>query len=272
MSIDASAFKDPSLFMLSLKTPMIVGIAGGAQAGKFLMCKHLKDRLANYPKTRVVILSMTDFYRDLTKEEHDLFESGELNLDHPNMFDFDSMETTLKNLLKNEPVTVPQWDHRSHSLACKQTMQPADVILVEGTLALYPKSLRDLMFMKVFIDVDSDQRLTRRTQHLVTGEGRVVSLNQMLSEYVNFVKPMFDEFVLPTKKYADIVIPRGVENLVALQVLENHLEDHLKKRAKLSIDTQSVGCHANPPSATTPSIRSDVLAQSAQSPFKNIPQ
>ncbi|KAI8072889.1 uridine kinase family-domain-containing protein [Gongronella butleri] len=271
MSIDSSAYTDPSYFKFSLKTPMLVGIAGGPQAGKLKMCQHIRDRFKGGQATKVAILSLTDFYRELTPEERSLFQEGQLNLDHPNMFDFDALVAVLELLLRKETVTVPVWDRATHTRKSTRTIEPVDAILLEGTLLLCSKRLRELMFMKVYIDVDSDERLTQRVRQLTSGEGRVVPVNTLLNEYVNFVKPMFEEFVAPSKKYADIIVPRGVENLAALQVLENHLGDHLRRGARPSIDTNA-NLAASIERSATPTLRSDVLAQSAQSPFKNIPQ
>ncbi|CAO3598289.1 unnamed protein product [Absidia cylindrospora] len=180
-----------------------------------------------------------------------------------------------------------------------------DVLLLEGTLVLYPKNLRDLMFMKVFIDVDSDQRLIQRTKKLMNGSGRTLTIKELLTEFVTFVKPMYEEFVAPSKKYSDIIIPRGYENTAALKVLESHLEDHLHTRAKnstsntvtpssttsspIQINTNSAtggGSSLSPVKkldgssdadrASSPlSIKSnhtDILAISAESRYKDIPE
>ncbi|KAI8096752.1 uridine kinase family-domain-containing protein [Halteromyces radiatus] len=303
MSIDASAYADPNYFKVSLQTPMLVGIAGGAQAGKFELCEILMSKFKGSHETKVAIISLTDFYRELTPDERVLFESGDFNLDHPNVFDFDLLEFTLRRLLQNKDADIPLWDHAKHTKVGVRKIQAVDVLLLEGTLALYPKNLRDLMFMKVFIDVDSDQRLIRRTKKLTEGTGRTMSIKELLSEYVNFVKPMFDEFIAPSKKYADIIIPRGYENLPALQVLEHHLEDHLHTRAKVTSTSSSSSLSS---SATTSSslgnsyqnrhyispvgkrnsidvdrttapisIKSnhtDILATSAESRYKDIPE
>ncbi|SAL95760.1 hypothetical protein [Absidia glauca] len=241
MSIDASAYADPNYFNVSIQTPMLVGIAGGAQAGKFEVCEFLMNKFkGSHHETKVAIISLTDFYRELTADERLVFESGKFNLDHPNVFDFDLLEATLKKLLHSKEAEVPVWDPATHSRKGTRVLHAVDVLLLEGTLALYPKNLRDLMFMKVFLDVDSDSRLLRRAKKLTEGNGRTMGIKELLTEYVNFVKPMFDEFVAPSKKYADIIIPRGYENTPALQVLEHHLEDHLHTRSKASNTTSTV--------------------------------
>ncbi|KAI8339591.1 uridine kinase family-domain-containing protein [Chlamydoabsidia padenii] len=303
MSIDASAYSDPNYFNVSLQTPMLVGIAGGAQAGKFEVCEFLMNKFkGSHHETKVAILSLTDFYRDLTADERIQFERGEFNLDHPNVFDFDFLEITLKRLLQNKAADVPVWNHATHSRKGLRRIHAVDVLLLEGTLALYPKNLRDLMFMKVFIDVDSDQRLIQRAKKLTQGNGRTMAIKELLTEYVNFVKPMFDEFVAPSKKYADIIIPRGYENKPALQVLEHHLEDHLHTRSLSTTTTTTTSSPASLSSSTPLAIdtntklspvkkldnsnefersssplsiksnHTDILAISAESRYKDIPE
>ncbi|ORZ17734.1 uridine kinase family-domain-containing protein [Absidia repens] len=275
MSIDSSAYSDPDYFKVSLQTPMLVGIAGGAQAGKFEICEFLMNKFkGSHHETKVAILSLTDFYRELTPEERIRFESGDFNLDHPNVFDFDLLVSTLKRLLQNKDADIPVWDHASHSRKGWRKIHAVDVLLLEGTLVLYPKDLRDLMFMKVFIDVDSDQRLIQRTKKLMNGSGRTLTIKELLTEFVTFVKPMYEEFVAPSKKYSDIIIPRGYENTAALKVLESHLEDHLHTRAKNSVSNTASPSTSTAPSSTSFSIQTNTISASgggsSLSPVKKV--
>ncbi|KAL1932767.1 hypothetical protein VTP01DRAFT_8445 [Rhizomucor pusillus] len=286
MSIDTSRYADPSYFKVSLQSPMAVAVAGGADAGKRDVCHILMDRLSASYAAKVAIISLTDFYRELDATERALYEQGKFNLDHPTVFDFDLLQQCLESIIAGKPTHIPVWDPNQHTKAGTRLIEPVDVILVEGTLVLYPKPLRDLMFMKVFIDVDSDERLSKRVvQHTTKGGGRMQSIKQVLAEYVEFVKPMFDDFIWPTKKFADIIIPRGVANTAALQVLGNHLEDHLKTRSsassnepKLSLRGKHLAENATEESASgrsTPSsisTRRDLLATTASSSYKTIPQ
>ncbi|KAI9028122.1 uridine kinase family-domain-containing protein [Phycomyces nitens] len=232
MSIDPTAYSDPSYFNMTLQAPMLVGVAGGSDAGKRKLCEIIKERISNHYSAKIVILSLIDFYRPLSPKERELYDQGKFNLDHPNVFDFELLEKSLQSLLACKPTSVPVWDKIHHKRSGTMVVNPADVIILEGTFVLYIKSIRDLMFMKVFIDVDSDDRLTRRVLKAKARNERNMTIKEVLTEYVEFVKPMFDDFVLPTKKYADIIIPRGVENTPALQVMVHHLEDHLKYRSK----------------------------------------
>ncbi|CAO3625838.1 unnamed protein product [Cunninghamella echinulata] len=276
MSIDPTAYADPSYFKFALQNAMIVGIGGGAQASKFQICEILKNKFGGDNKTKVAILSLNDYYRELTTpEEKKLFDSGEYNLDHPDAFDFDLLESTLKSLLQRQPVDIPVWDHSKHQKIATRRIEAVDIILLEGTLILYSKKIRDLMFMKVFVDVDSDQRLISRVKKLTEGDGRIMSIKDVLNEYVNFVKPMFDEFIAPSKKYSDIIIPRGYKNTAALQVLEHHLDDHLRAQAKNSSSSMGRTESNDTTGSSIPTIKhhhTDILASSAESKYKDIPE
>ncbi|KAF7728130.1 Uridine-cytidine kinase-like 1 [Apophysomyces ossiformis] len=240
---------------------MLVGVAGGPDAGKRDVCHLLMNRLSDTYAAKVAMVSLTDFYLELSTEERALYEQGKLNLDHPNRYDFQLLEDVLRSLLAGKPTSIP-------------TIDPVDVIIVEGTLVLYPKSLRELMFMKVFVDVDSDQRLTRRVRKSKSRNGKVMSIKELLAEYVEFVKPTFDDFIMPSKKFADIIVPRGVENTAALSVMASHLEDHLRTRSSAVTrtgeedDTDSVAS-----AVSRNAFRStDLLATTAVSAYKEIPE
>ncbi|KAG0171302.1 Uridine-cytidine kinase 2 [Apophysomyces sp. BC1015] len=264
----------PSYFKVSLQAPMLVGVAGGPDAGKRDVCELLMNRLSDTYAAKVAIVSLTDFYRELTHEERVLYEQGKLNLDHPNVYDFALLEEVLKSLLSGKSTSIPVWDSARHTREDMQTIDPVDVIILEGTLVLYPKSLRELMFMKVFVDIDSDQRLARRVRKAKSRNGKTMSIKELLTEYVEFVKPTFDDFIMPTKKFADIIVPRGVENTAALSVMANHLEDHLRTRSNAATrmgdddDTDSVAS-----GVSRKAFRSaDLLATKAASSYKEIPE
>ncbi|CDS11735.1 hypothetical protein LRAMOSA03998 [Lichtheimia ramosa] len=271
MSIDATRYNDPSYFKVSLQSPMVVGVAGGADAGKRDVCQLVMDHLSQKYSTKTALISLTDFYRELTDQERLQYQAGKYNLDHPTAFDLDLLHDTITSLLSGKPTTIPVWDSIHHTKVGTRLVEPVDVILVEGTLILYSKPLRELMFSKIFIDVDSDQRLTNRVSKTNVRNGREMSIKEVLTEYVDFVKPMFEDFIWPTKKFADIIIPRGAENKAALQVLGNHLEDHLKKRSNAKDNnvqqppTWSRGHHPEEESV-------DVFATTAASSYKQIPE
>ncbi|KAI7904001.1 uridine kinase family-domain-containing protein [Cokeromyces recurvatus] len=260
MSIDHTKYTDPNYFKVSLKTPMTIAVAGGADSGKKAFCEALTSRLNKSYATKVALISLTQFYRELTPTERIQYEAGEFYTDHPDAFDMDLLKKTIQSLLARKPTPVPEWDSSTHTRKGTRILEPVDVLLIEGTLVLYPKEIRDLMFMKVFIDEDSDERLARRVRKTKIRNGRVLSIKEILMDYVGRVKPMYEEFILPSKKVADIIIPRGAENLIALQVLTNRVEEYLKSRL-VEEKKETI----NPAAA-------EILAQTVNSSYKHIPK
>ncbi|KAL6093064.1 hypothetical protein STEG23_035814 [Scotinomys teguina] len=166
----------------------------------------------DHRQKQVVILSQDSFYRVLTSEQKAKALKGQFNFDHPDAFDNELIFKTLKEITEGKTVQIPVYDFVSHSRKEETvTIYPADVVLFEGILAFYSQEVRDLFQMKLFVDTDADTRLSRRVLRDISERGR--DLEQILSQYITFVKPAFEEFCLPTKKYADVIIPRGADNL-----------------------------------------------------------
>ncbi|XP_014302447.1 uridine-cytidine kinase 2, partial [Myotis lucifugus] len=141
-------------------------------------------------------------------------------------FDNELIFKTLKEIIEGKTVQIPVYDFVTHSRKEETvTVYRADVVLFEGILAFYSQEVRDLFQMKLFVDTDADTRLSRRVLRDISERGR--DLEQILSQYITFVKPAFEEFCLPTKKYADVIIPRGVDNLVAINLIVQHIQDIL---------------------------------------------
>ncbi|KAL0590822.1 Uridine-cytidine kinase 2 [Plecturocebus cupreus] len=180
----------------------------------------------DYRQKQVVILSQDSFYRVLTSEQKAKALKGQFNFDHPDAFDNELILKTLKEITEGKTVQIPVYDFVSHSRKEETvTVYPADVVLFEGILAFYSQEVRDLFQMKLFVDTDADTRLSRRVLRDISERGR--DLEQILSQYITFVKPAFEEFCLPTKKYADVIIPRGADNLVAINLIVQHIQDIL---------------------------------------------
>uniref|UniRef100_A0A8C5KV06 uridine/cytidine kinase n=1 Tax=Jaculus jaculus TaxID=51337 RepID=A0A8C5KV06_JACJA len=180
----------------------------------------------DYHQKQVVILSQDSFYRVLTSEQKAKALKGQFNFDHPDAFDNELIFKTLKDITEGKTVQIPVYDFVSHSRKEETvTVYPADVVLFEGILAFYSQEVRDLFQMKLFVDTDADTRLSRRVLRDISERGR--DLEQILSQYIMFVKPAFEEFCLPTKKYADVIIPRGADNLVAINLIVQHIQDIL---------------------------------------------
>ncbi|XP_067826021.1 uridine-cytidine kinase 1-A-like isoform X2 [Heptranchias perlo] len=176
-------------------------------------------------RCKVVILSQDRFYKILTPDQQVKALEGLYNFDHPDAFDNELALKTLKDILDGKIVEVPNYDFITNSrLPEAMTVYPADVVLFEGILVFYNQAIRDLFQLKLFVDTDSDVRLSHRVLR-DTKRGR--DLEQILAQYTTFVKPAFDQFSLPTKKYADVIVPRGVDNIAAINLIVQHIQDIL---------------------------------------------
>lgn len=199
----------------------VVGIAGGSASGKTTIVSMIKEAFGE----DIVVISHDSYYK--AHDELPFDERSRLNYDHPNAFDTDRMISDIKRLKNNEEIDVPVYDYTIHNRT-DQTIHvvPKKVIIVEGILILENAGLRDLMDIKVFVETDADERLMRRIRRDVTERGR--SVESILNQYAQTVKPMHEQFVEPSKKYADIIIPRGGENLTGINILMEHLKNMLR--------------------------------------------
>ncbi len=192
--------------------PIIIGIAGGTASGKSTFARNIDLKY----KDKLTILSHDYYYKnrpDLTFEER-----TKINYDHPNAFDTDLMIEHLKLLKNGQSIKHPVYSYTTHLREnYTEVSNPSRVIIVEGILIFENKELRDLMDIKIFIDADSDTRLSRRIVRDVEERGR--SLSNILEQYFTTVKPMHEQFVEPSKKFADIIVPQGGENIVALNMV-----------------------------------------------------
>ncbi|XP_022622135.1 uridine-cytidine kinase 1-like isoform X2 [Seriola dumerili] len=209
--------------------PFLIGVSGGTASGKSTVCAKIMELLGqnkvDHRQRKVAIISQDSFYRVLTPEQKAKALKGQYNFDHPEAFDNELMYKTLKDIVEGKVVEVPTYDFVTHSrLEDRITVYPADVVLFEGILVFYPQKVRDMFHMKLFVDTDSDVRLSRR---VLRDMNRGRDLEQILTQYTTFVKPAFEEFCLPTKKYADVIIPRGVDNMVAINLIVQHIQDIL---------------------------------------------
>ncbi|XP_055305589.1 uridine-cytidine kinase isoform X2 [Sitodiplosis mosellana] len=211
------------------KTPFLIGVAGGTASGKSTVCKRIIEQLGqadmNHAERQVVCISQDSFYRQLDSGEKAKADKGLFNFDHPSAFDEDHLLETLKKILEGKKVTIPVYDYRSNAQCPDKDLviYPADVVLFEGILAFYFPDIRELFHMKLFVDTDSDTRLSRRVVRDITERGR--DLEQILTQYMTCVKPAFEEFCSPTKKFADVIIPRGADNTVAIELIVHHIRD-----------------------------------------------
>ncbi|XP_062121863.1 uridine-cytidine kinase isoform X1 [Drosophila sulfurigaster albostrigata] len=218
-----------------VKSPFLIGVAGGTASGKSTVCKKIMEQLGqaemDHTQRQVVAISQDSFYRELTAAEKLKAQKGLFNFDHPDAFNEELMFDTLQLILKGHKVKIPSYDYRTNSLDFENMLviYPADVVLFEGILVFYFPKIRDLFHMKLFVDTDSDTRLARRVPRDINERGR--DLDAVLTQYMTFVKPAFEEFCSPTKKFADVIIPRGADNTVAIDLIVQHIRDFLNNRS-----------------------------------------
>lgn len=195
----------------------IVGIAGGTASGKTTIVRKIKESFGD----DIVVINHDSYYKahnDLSYEDR-----TKLNYDHPDSFDTERMIEDVQKLKNNQEVDIPVYDFSIHNrVDATVHIIPKNVIIIEGILVLENKALRDLMDIKVFVDTDADERLMRRIRRDM--EERARSIDSILTQYRDTVKPMHEQFIEPSKKYADIIIPRGGENHTGIAILQQHLK------------------------------------------------
>lgn len=192
-------------------TPFVIGVAGGSGSGKTTLANNLKDSILNS-----IILSHDFYYKD--NRDIPFEERVQLNYDHPRAFETDLMVSDLKKLKAGMPIERPEYSFVTHTrLEETVSVLPSPIIIVEGLLIFEDRDLADLMDIKIFVEADDDIRFIRRLTRDVKERGR--SLDSVINQYLTTVKPMHDEFIQPTKKYADIIVPKGGNNTVALHMI-----------------------------------------------------
>ncbi|EPY87803.1 hypothetical protein CB1_000220024 [Camelus ferus] len=202
------------------------GLGGGSASGKTTVARMIIEAL-DVPW--VVLLSMDSFYKVLTRQQQEQAAHNNFNFDHPDAFDFDLIISTLKKLKQGKSVKVPIYDFTTHSRKKDwKTLYGANVIIFEGIMAFADKTLLELLDMKIFVDTDSDIRLVRRLRRDISERGR--DIEGVIKQYNKFVKPAFDQYIQPTMRVADIVVPRGSGNTVAIDLIVQHVHSQLEER------------------------------------------
>uniref|UniRef100_A0A3Q3FPZ9 Uridine-cytidine kinase n=1 Tax=Labrus bergylta TaxID=56723 RepID=A0A3Q3FPZ9_9LABR len=233
----------------TFKEAFVIGLCGGSASGKTTVANKIIEAL-DVPW--VVLLSMDSFYKVLNKEQQELAAKNEYNFDHPDAFDFELLVTVLRKLKKGKSIKVPVYDFTSH---CRRkewkTVYGANVVIFEGILAFANKELLKLLDMKVFVDTDSDIRLIRRLKRDISQRGRNIS--GIIKQYNKFVKPAFEQYIEPTVQSADIVVPRGGENFVALDLIVQHVHSQLEKR-EITVRSALASAHQGQPLPKTLSV------------------
>ena len=193
--------------------PVIIGVTGGSGSGKTSVCREI---FKQFQGKSIMMLEHDSYYKD---QSHMSFEERlETNYDHPLAFDTDLLIEQLKQLMAGEAVDIPVYDYTNHTRSEEVIHQePKEVIILEGIMILENQRLRDLMDIKIFVDTDDDLRIIRRIQRDMTERGR--SLDSIIDQYLGVVKKMHEQFIEPTKKYADVIIPEGAHNTVAIDLM-----------------------------------------------------
>ena len=200
---------------------LVIGIAGGTGSGKTTLMDNLMKRFGN----DVTILSHDNYYR--RRDDMTLEERSKVNYDEPAALETDLMVSHLEKLRQGEAIECPVYDFAQHNRSNKTiTIQPKRVIIVEGILIFEDRALRDLMDIRIFVDTDADVRLGRRILRDVEERGR--TLQSVLEQYQTTVKPMHEKYVEPSKKFANIVVPEGGQNYVALDMILSRIARHLE--------------------------------------------
>lgn len=206
--------------------PFLIGIAGGTASGKTSIAKIIKESLEK-DGISCEIVSQDNFYKKLSGKELELAFQNEYNFDHPDSQDFEMCLKVLRNV-KSETVTevtIPIYDHSLHQRTGTKTIPKSKVCIFEGIMLFAEEQVRDSFDQKIFVDVDADTRLARRILRDMEERGR--SIGDILEQYQKFVKPSFDDLIYPTKRYADVIIPRGKENTTAIEIMLHNIKNKM---------------------------------------------
>ena len=216
--------------MMKLDKPLIIGIAGGSGSGKTSVTNSIYDVFKDHS---VVVIAQDYYYKD---QSHLLFEERlNTNYDHPFAFDNDLLISHLKNLLERNSIEKPVYDYSLHTRSDKTVLiEPQDVIIIEGILVLEDIRLREMMDIKLFVDTDSDLRIIRRIMRDIKERDRTI--DSVVDQYLTVVRPMHNQFIEPTKRYADIIVPEGGHNEVAIDLLVTKIKTILENGTKLYYD------------------------------------
>lgn len=201
----------------------IIAVAGGSASGKSSIVKKIDETFGD----DLTVIGHDNYYK--AHDELSFKERTKLNYDYPGAFDNNLFYRDLRELQKGKTIDMPSYDYTIHTRS-KETIRirPSKIILIEGILVLEDKKIRDITDTMVFIDADSDVRLQRRILRDTKERGR--SLESVLEQYIKQVKPMHEKYVEPTKKYADIIIPRGAKNTKGIEILIKHISDIIEEK------------------------------------------
>ena len=205
-----------------MQRPIVIGIAGGTGSGKTTAALRVKS---HFPEERVEIIHHDNYYRDLERLPRDARDR--VNYDHPDAFETELLLEHLDVLDRGGIIQSPRYDYEGHRRRAEtQVLGPADIVLLEGILVLETEALRERMDIRIYVDEDDDERLLRRLMRDIVERGR--SVESIVQQYRETVKPMYQQFVEPTKRHADLIIPHGGHNAVAIDLLVVKIRDQLR--------------------------------------------
>lgn len=206
-----------------MRKPILIAITGGTGSGKSTVAKAI---YSNFKKESISIIMQDSYYKD--QSELTFEERTKTNYDHPNAIDTDLLIEHLKQLIAGHAIEMPIYDFTIHNRK-EETIreEPKDIIIVEGILVLEDQRLRDLFDIKIYVDTDADLRILRRLTRDIRERGR--TMESVIDQYLKVVRPMHLQFIEPTKRYADLIIPEGGKNRVAIDILAATIRQHLNQ-------------------------------------------
>jgi uridine kinase len=209
------------------RKPVVIGVTGGSGSGKTSVTKAIYDHFKGHS---ILMLEQDYYYKDQSSLPFE--ERLKTNYDHPLAFDNDLLIEHLEKLLRFETINKPVYDYSIHTRSNKVIpVEPKDVIILEGILVLEDERLRQLMDIKLYVDTDADLRIIRRLMRDIKERGR--TMDSVIEQYVNVVRPMHNQFIEPTKRYADVIIPEGGHNHVAIDLMVTKIQTILEQKSFL---------------------------------------
>lgn len=209
---------------MSMKKSILIGVAGGTGSGKTSMARNI---VKDFDPKEVVIIEQDSYYHDLSHIPLEI--RGHHNFDHPDAYDFQQLKSDMRRLLAGEEVNIPIYDYKTHTRKKDEFQHVGGhkIIVLEGIMVLYDSELRDLMDIKIYIETAADIRFIRRLKRDIYQRGRTV--DSVIQQYLETVRPMHEQFIEPTKKYADIIIPEGGHNTVAIDLFKTKVRSLLAR-------------------------------------------
>ena len=203
---------------------VLLGIGGGTGSGKTVLSNNLLNK---FNRNEIAIIRQDSYYKDLSNKTSQ--ERARTNFDHPEAINFDLLAKHLGILLNGESVEMPVYDLSTHTRAPKKKrLDPHPIVILEGTMVLTHQQIRDRMDIKIYVETDADVRFIRRLQRDINERSR--TMEDVIEQYMNTVRPMHEEFVEITKKYADIILPKGGDNSVAVDLIQTKIQTLLKEK------------------------------------------